>query len=258
MKSILTKLNQGRWSIKSSDWRGYSQGDKGLELDVRVRKAIDFLPEVSGGLLLDIGCSDGVLSKIAAEKMRASIIVGVDIAHLNEAKKKGVDVISFDLNSGLHLPFREDVFNAVICGGTLEHLLDTDTVIEEVKRILKPDGVFVLSVPRIDSLLSIILLSLGFQPPSIECSLQKRYGTVNRESQVSGHVSHYTKRALLEMLRDHGLKVTGYAEAGIYSSWLLAQKAVGRRPGFNRIMLWLLDLIPFKRDVCIVKATKSH
>lgn len=256
MKSTLTELNEERWMRESSDWRGYFKSGEELELDGRVRKTVAFLPESCGGLLLDVGCSDGVLTKVASDKTGASLAAGVDITHLKEAVKNGVSPVSFDLNSSLHLPFADESFSVLVCGGTLEHLLDTDHALTEMRRVLKTGGVAVFSVPRIDSLLSITLLALGFQPPSIECSPRKRYGTINKGSQVSGHVSHYTKKALVEMIADHGFSVSDYAESGIYSSWLLAQKAARRKPGIGCLMLRLFDMIPFKKDVCVVRAEK--
>jgi len=257
MKSTLTQMNEGRWSVQSSDWRGYYFSEKCLILDDRVKKTIGFLDDLPAGVLLDVGCSDGVLTKAAVEKTGAQFSVGIDITQLNEAKKNNVAAVYYDLNSKLWFPFADDSFDAVVCGGTLEHLLDTDHTLKQIKRVLKKGGVLVLSVPRIDSLLSIILLALGFQPPSIECSLIKRHGTINSESQVSGHVSHFTKKALLGMLSDHGFRVSGYKDSGIYSSWLLAQKASGKKPFLSRIILKLFDLIPVKKDVCVVKAYKT-
>jgi len=256
MTSRLTDLNRERWSAAESDWRGYFRGEGGVEFDARVKATLKMLPG-SAESLLDVGASDGVLTRAFAQKSGASLVAGVDVAHLAAARGEGVAAVSFDLNAGLALPFADESFDVVVCGGTLEHVLDTDAVLSEMRRVLAPGGTLIVSVPRIDSLLSTLLLALGFQPPSIECSLEERFGTVNSGSQVSGHVSHFTRRALLEMLGRRGFKVKKVKCVGIYSSWLLAQKAAGRKAGVSRLLLRLLDLIPFKRDVLVVSAVKS-
>ena len=48
---------------------------------------------------------------------------------------------------GLRFPFDDDSYDCVFCSQVLEHSFEPDTFTEEVLRILKPGGVFILTIP---------------------------------------------------------------------------------------------------------------
>jgi ubiquinone/menaquinone biosynthesis C-methylase UbiE len=54
--------------------------------------------------------------------------------------------------SGEHLPFKNDVFDAVLMIEVIEHIPRDDLCIAEVSRVLKPGGVLVLSTPNAEAL----------------------------------------------------------------------------------------------------------
>jgi SAM-dependent methyltransferase len=143
---------------------------------------------------------------------------------------------------------------------TIEHLLDPDALLAEMTRVLAPDGCVVLSTPRLDSLLVVANLLAGVQPPAIEASPRRRYGNPFGEQRPSGHVHLFTKRALVEALASHGLRVDGYREGRFSSSWWQAVRS-DRRPRPRDLVLAALfaiyDLIPFRKDVMVVRAVRE-
>ena len=46
------------------------------------------------------------------------------------------------------LPFRDGAFDRVYCSEVLEHVLDPESVIREMHRVLAPGGIAVISVPN--------------------------------------------------------------------------------------------------------------
>ena len=48
-----------------------------------------------------------------------------------------------------HLPFQTNEFDCVVCIAVLEHVLNPTQVVKEVHRVLKPGGLFLVSVPFI-------------------------------------------------------------------------------------------------------------
>jgi ubiquinone/menaquinone biosynthesis C-methylase UbiE len=46
------------------------------------------------------------------------------------------------------LPFADNSFDKIICSEVLEHIPDYVGVLREIKRVLKPNGTFAISVPR--------------------------------------------------------------------------------------------------------------
>ena len=114
-----------------------------------------YLPLRSGNIVLDLGCGEG-RHTIAAACHSAVTVVGVDLNEndLISACKKRADIIindsaaEFILGDGLNLPFDDSCFDAIICSEVLEHILDYQSVLREIARVLRPGGLFCASVPR--------------------------------------------------------------------------------------------------------------
>jgi SAM-dependent methyltransferase len=242
--------NLERWRSEDDAWRGYHRADGRLVLDPRVRAGLKLLLPRPGGAMLDVGCNNGVLTRLYARAAKVDHVYGVDFADL------GLDPaeISFrqaNLDTKDPLPFDSGTFDIVTCMGTLEHLHDTDHVVSEIRRLLKPRGYAILSVPRLDALLSVVMLAVGLQPPAIECSLRRRYGSPGSSARVSGHVSHFTRRALVELVQANGMTVDAVAQASNYLAWRHATEPPP--PLWQRIPVWALSKIPVKQDELLVR-----
>ncbi len=228
-------------------------------VDKRVEKILDLLPSsLKNPRYLDIGCSNGAATMLVAGRIGADVVKGVDLVLTDEAIKRGVDASANDLNSGEPLPFDDNSFHVVTCMETLEHVHDTDFLLSELRRVLQDDGTAIVDIPRLDSMMNVLLLFFGFQPPGVECSAKKRYGAINEGSILTGHVSYFTKRAFMEILGASGFNVLEFAQSGQKSDWEAVQAKLGRRPGTIPRLLWTLyDLIPFKKDYMIAKIGKK-
>jgi SAM-dependent methyltransferase len=242
--------NIRRWSAADGAWRGYRRRGGQLEYEDRVLRAVE-LAQPSGGLLLDIGCADGAIGSLLGHAARARAVIGVDLAPVRSQIPKCV----CNLDSSNYLPFRDGAFDVVACLETLEHVHDTDHLVREIHRVLAPKAYAILSVPRLDGLLNIGLLAAGLQPPGVDCSLERRYGTGEANRRVSGHVAHFTRRAFEEILASHGLAVEAYRQASIYSGWLFATPP-GQASRWKRLGLWALSKLPYKQDDQIVRVRK--
>ena len=224
-------------------------------VDRRVEMILEMLPRRGPtALMLDIGCLDGKLTKLYANAVGTERVHGIDIALSDSARESGVDVVEFDLNNREPLPFPDASFDVIVCIETLEHVYPTDHLVQEIRRLLKPGGTGIVDVPRLDSFLNIGLLTLGFQPPGLECSRERRYGSINRDSVLTGHVAYFTRRALLELLEDKGLHVMEARQVGQRSGWLKLQEAEGRRVSLPvRFAWWLYDHLSFKKEYLVVR-----
>ncbi len=249
-KSSVQATNAARWSADDDAWRGYRRDGTSLVLDARIEATLRLLLPVANASVLDVGCATGVVTGLMAEKIGATRVVGVDFT----AVAANIETRAANLDSNEPLPFPDATFDVVTCLETLEHVHDTDHLVAEIRRVLKPGGYAVISVPRIDGLLTVAMLALGMQPPAIDCSLRSRYGAPESGTRVSGHVSHFTRRALAELLAAQQLRVEAFAQAAIYKSWLLA---ADRPPLWKKAPLWALSHIPFKQDVQIVRVRNA-
>jgi SAM-dependent methyltransferase len=93
-------------------------------------------------------------------------------------------------------------FDIVVMSETLEHLLALHETVAEVRRILKPGGVFLITVPY-DFFLSPFFILFN-----IHCVIQGfLLGSVYHKYRC-GHIHHFTKRRLGILLREHAFRRT--------------------------------------------------
>lgn len=225
-------------------------------IDDRIKVIEEMLDEDPSARYLDIGCSNGFVTAHLGECIGTDKIFGIDVANVAQAKKFGVTAKAHDLNEDTKLPFKTSSFDVITCLDTLEHVFNTDHVVKEIHRLLKPGGYAIISVPRTDSLLNVALLLLGFQMFSGSTSLEKNYGAFSK-NRISGHMAHFTKKALQEICAEYGLKQVEYREASFAGAWLGDQKEVtGVVDIKKQIMATLIRMIPFKKEISILKVRK--
>ena len=112
----------------------------------------------TGDLVLDVGCGEGRHS-IGLHVNKEVNAVGIDLSKedIETAKSRIKDFTISDQNKSScifgagdiqSLPFKDNVYDAVICSEVLEHLESLDNAVSEIVRVLKPGGVLAVSVPR--------------------------------------------------------------------------------------------------------------
>jgi 2-polyprenyl-3-methyl-5-hydroxy-6-metoxy-1,4-benzoquinol methylase len=114
-----------------------------------------------GRRVLDLGCRDGSLSRAYAD---GNEIVGVDADReaLAAAAQLGIETRWADLDEPLD--FADASFDVVVAGELLEHLRDPHRVVADVRRVLRPAGTFVASVPNAYRLKNRLRFLLGRGP----------------------------------------------------------------------------------------------
>ena len=86
------------------------------------------------------------LTAVIKQKLSIKKVSGIDIAKagVNEAKKKGIDGICMDIDTG-KIPLRDNSVDFIFCGEIIEHLYSPDHLLSEIFRILKPNGKLALT-----------------------------------------------------------------------------------------------------------------
>lgn len=104
-------------------------------------------------VVLDYGCGGGEI--IQAGRQAGVEIYGVDVFYEGAEsrpviQKKGwLGTVVREIRNGI-IPFDDQVFDLVISNQVLEHVEDLDSVLQEVHRVLKPDGIFLALFPTKD------------------------------------------------------------------------------------------------------------
>lgn len=177
----------------------------------RTVKALGFIAAASPGTVLDIGAGDGVPAEMIREATGAAV-VAVDVSATSVAlcAERGIDCQVVNLN-GEPLPFDAGTFDLVHIGDVIEHVLDPDFVLAEIRRVLRPDGRLVLTTPNLAYLPNRILLLLGIQPLFTEVSSQqvlgRRLKAFGQGNEPVGHLRIATFPAMREVLRLNGFSV---------------------------------------------------
>lgn len=98
--------------------------------------------------LLDVGCGAGYHVQHLARKADRVVATDVDRVSLPIARRRvrsrRVTFVRFD---GRRLPFADASFDAVTLLDVLEHVADREALVAEVARVLRPGGVWIVSVP---------------------------------------------------------------------------------------------------------------
>ena len=178
------------------------------------------------GVLLDLGCDDGRLTMRFAAAARAREVHGVEVGPnaAEAARARGVDVAEADLND--RLPFPDRTFDTVVSNQVIEHLVDTDSFVHEIKRLLKPGGIAVTSTENLSSWHNVAALVFGWQPFSLSnvSSLRSGLGNplaIHRASEPDPrrswqHQRVFSYRGLGELFEAHGLRVRARKGAGYH------------------------------------------
>jgi len=94
--------------------------------------------------ILDIGCRDGHILEILKENGFTNLH-GLDVVKKYLIDK---DVNYYNCDAAqMDKIFDEESFSAVIISHVLEHMVDPDIVINQIHRILKPDGMLYIEIP---------------------------------------------------------------------------------------------------------------
>ncbi len=105
---------------------------------------------VKGRAVLDIACGEGYGSAMLARD--AASVIGVDVSaeavlHAKEAYAS-VPGLEFQVGNAASIPLPDNSFDVVVSFETIEHHDKHQEMIDEIRRVLKPDGVLVISSPN--------------------------------------------------------------------------------------------------------------
>ena len=130
-----------RWGASRIEPRpSYVQG-------LKLRLLLDALRGRNGDVL-DIGCGAGNVARAIAESRPELRVHGVDVsAGALEVARRAAPEVDFQLAAAESLPFQDESMSAVVMLDVLEHLENPAAVLREIRRVLRPGGLFHIVLP---------------------------------------------------------------------------------------------------------------
>lgn len=106
------------------------------------------LSNLNGGIILDVATGFGDLLELLANKFKSyELGTGIDFAEnkITETIKNNKKH-TFQVMNAISLEFEDESFDTVSISDSLHHFNETDrvTVLSEMKRVLKPNGLFII------------------------------------------------------------------------------------------------------------------
>jgi SAM-dependent methyltransferase len=210
-------------------------------------RSVEGIPDGMCNALLDVGCGYGGLARIVGDRLGAREVHGVDIDQqvIGEAREKGVAARCVDVEHE-RLPYDSDSFDVVLSLGMLDYLPTFDGVLSEIRRVLRPNGYVLLSLPNLASWNNRLALLLGYQPRDVEISERSIVGALPhyRNDVPAGHLHTATLRAFRDLMVVHGFlerEVVGgsWLTRNVSTPLALIDRLFSRRPSLSRRFFYL-------------------
>lgn len=169
---------------------------------VRIEVAVKFLingigkafPKIPNSEIsvIDIGCGNGTVSEIIAKL--GYNVTAADFANSHHATKPEPLFFKKCFDASDVFPFPDNYFHCVFSGELIEHLFDTDLFLRECKRVLKPNGILILTTPNLAGFDDRIKFIFGESP--------RHVNPVHPYLKL--HIRQFTKSSLKKILSKYG------------------------------------------------------
>lgn len=182
-----------------------------------VRSYLDRLPQTAR--VLDAGCGEGVLVEQYASQLA---IEGLDPMYSSARVRLG---------SLTALPYADATFDNALCLDVLEHLTyaEQPLALRELRRVLRPEGELLLSVPNLAHLQSRLHFLLR--------------GRLIRTSSEERHPGDRPIAEYLRLIHDAGFSVA--ARQGIFPTVPILTRLIRKHPvALRPLHRWLTRLLP--------------
>lgn len=96
--------------------------------------------------LLNVGCSTGIIDEYLSRFFKNVVCIDIDDNAINFANNNfKKDNLSFEICDAMNLKFESSTFDVVVCSQVYEHVSDANILMEEIFRVLKPEGLVYFS-----------------------------------------------------------------------------------------------------------------
>lgn len=208
MEHVTEKVTQDRnlWNFLQSPHEDKIFGGAHFRLN---RVADRVQAHMHKGTVMDLGLGDGYL--LQEFHRRGLTVTGLDIADVNiqKLREKMSSEINLVVGNICQMPFAQDTYDGITASEILEHMSneELDKAIQEIHRVLKPNGIGIVTVPAEE-----VLEESMFYCP--DCGKQfHRFG----------HKQTFTRERLEKLFGSYGfssVRVEKFIEPPLNTMWI--------------------------------------
>jgi len=172
-------------------------------MEERIRLMLELMNEYDK--ILDIGCGNGRYTIKFAKHSKETIGIDLIKSRINYARSRKFKNVKFEIMNALKTDFKEKTFDCIIAADLLEHVKNPNSLLKEVKRILRYNGDFIFSTPngnRVTSLLRKFIgrerkfpIKVGFMMPD------------KLQTHGDYHYNEFSYDKLKELLNKNGFRI---------------------------------------------------
>jgi len=150
--------------------------------------------------ILDLGCSSGLL----AERLRAMghYVTGVDFNEFEGVRDRTAAFFKADLNQGIPADVGTG-FDLVLAADVMEHLPRPGDLLEEIRRVLSPEGTALICVPNVAHWYPRLRTMLGM------------FDYDQRGILDTTHLRFFTRRSLRKLIERHDYSILRLEAVGL-------------------------------------------
>jgi 2-polyprenyl-3-methyl-5-hydroxy-6-metoxy-1,4-benzoquinol methylase len=189
----------------------YSEAEHSISIE-----HLDFCKQYAGPKILDFGCATGNYCLELARSGYTCVGVDVNENYVNIARKKGLEATVIKET----LPFTDKAFDTVTMIEVLEHVRDTDKVLQEVRRVARQN--ILITVPNCSNFNDL-----------------QNMGLTYAHFLELDHVNFFTKASLSEVLKKHFDNFVIFERGPVYPYRLLPRSFLYYSVG----LLYMLRLV---------------
>lgn len=120
-----------------------------------LRLTIEEVGATPGELILDVGCGRAIDGTYLWQ--RGARVIGLEpsrvmIARAREYLRQNNAQVALVQGVGENLPFKSCSLNKVMCKGALDHFFSPSRTLQEIARVLKPEGEMIIAIANFNSL----------------------------------------------------------------------------------------------------------
>lgn len=168
-----------------------------VRIEKIIKSILKYVPEK--GIVAEIGCAQGNISLLLAEKGYKAF--GVDLRHsfltYMMMKYERGELYPIGGNAE-NLPFKDNSFDAVILAELLEHVIYPQKIIAEAKRILKKEGIMIITTPNGEYIRNSLPSYQKFIPQKVQAQFLP---------DANGHLFAFRLKELKDLISKSGFRI---------------------------------------------------